>query len=252
MGMDPVTMMAGASLLSGVIGADSASSAADTQANAANNATALQKSMFDTTSGYEAPFRQGGTDALARLSTLLGIGGDSSQQGYGSLMKPFGMSDFQMDPGIQFQQKYGQQALQNSQAAKDGVLSGGAMKDLIGFNQGMAGTGYQSAFDRYMANKGFAYDSLMKEANLGQSAASNTANTGANYASGMSNTIVGAGQASAAGQIGVANALSGGINNASQMYFLRSLMGSGSGGGGGGGVGGAGMPLSGDPMSYTA
>lgn len=229
MGMDPITLLAGGSLISGLLGADAASSAADTQANAANNATALQKQMFDTTSGYEAPFRQGGQDALAKLSSLLGVGGDSSAEGYGSLLKPFGASDFQLDPGIKFQTQQGNLALQNSQAAKDGVLSGAALKDLIGFNQGMAGTGYQSAFDRYMANKGFTYDALFKPANLGQAAASNTANTGANYAQGIANTTVGAGQAQAAGQVGVANALSGGLSGGANSYFLSSLLKNGGG-----------------------
>jgi hypothetical protein len=87
---------------------------------------------------------------------------------YGSLLKPFGMDDFHLDPGIQFQTQQGNLALQNSQAAKNGTLSGGALKDLIGYNQGMAGTGYQSAFDRYMAGKQFTLSSLMGVAGLGQ------------------------------------------------------------------------------------
>lgn len=332
MGMDPLTLMAGSSLVSGLMGANAASSAADTQAGAADRATQSQRAMFDLTSGYEAPFRNLGTAAGYRLSGLLGIpggGGGASggagggsgapetadqirarlapqfagsgpqtidngagggfqvpgsgsaanptgldaavqaamaQQGggaggtaapgpagsidpndpsFGSLNKSFGLSDFQLDPGIQFQQKYGQQALQNSQAAKTGVLSGGAMKDLMTFNQGLAGTGYQSAYDRYMQNKAFTYGSLKDMMNIGQSAASNTANTGANYASGMANTIVGAGQARAAGDVGVANALSGGIGNAGNAYFLNSLL---SGGGGGGG----GLKSTGDPLQNYA
>lgn len=157
---------------------------------------------------------------------------DPNSADFGSLAKNFSMSDFQLDPGIQFQLQYGNQALQNSQAAKNGVLSGGALKDLMSFNQGLAGTGYQSAYDRYMQNKQFTYGSLKDLMNIGQSAAANTGNTGANFASGMSNTIVGAGQAGAAGTMGVANALSGGLNNAGSMYYLHSLMNQGGGLGG--------------------
>lgn len=148
----------------------------------------------------------------------------SSDPAYGSLLKPFGMDDFQLDPGIQFQLKYGQQALQNSQAAKNGVLSGGALKDLMGFNQDYAGLGYQSAFDRYMTNKKFTLGSLMDMTNMGQAAAGNTVNAAPSFSTGIAGTITGAGNAAAAGTVGAANALSGGIQGAGNSYFLNSLL----------------------------
>lgn len=143
---------------------------------------------------------------------------------FGSLLKPFGTDDFHLDPGIQFQTQQGNQALMNSQAAKNGVLSGGALKDLIGYNQGMAGTGYQSAYDRYMANKSFTLGSLMDMSKMGQAAASGTTSAAPSFASGIAGTIQGAGQASASGTVGAANALSGAATSAGNSYFLNSLI----------------------------
>ena len=155
------------------------------------------------------------------------VGGDPSGgggPGFGSLLKPFDMNDFQMDPGTQFRMKYGQQALQNSQAAQNGVMSGSALKDLIGFNQDYAGLGYQSAFDRYMANKSFTLGSLNDLANRGQAAAGNTVNSAGQFSSGIANTITGAGNAAAAGTVGSANALSGAVTGAGNSYMLSSLL----------------------------
>lgn len=182
------------------------------------------------------PQAGGAPAAFGPLGAPLAAGADpgapGAGQSFGSLLKPFGMEDFQLDPGIQFQMKQGQQALQSSQAAKDGVMSGAALKSLIGFNQGMAGTGYQSAFDRYMANKSFTLGSLSDTANRGQAAAGNTVNAAPAFSSGIAGTIQGAGNASAAGTVGAANAISGGISNASTPFLLRNLISSNGGGGG--------------------
>lgn len=282
------------------MGSDAASSAADAQVQASQQATAAQRAMFDKTVELNAPFRQSGVDAMAKLNQLLGIGGtpggtaagpsmtyeqarakllpqfskpgmqyvddfingngywsgggpdtvdedglsaaikaamaptgggvDSSASDYGSLLKPFGMDDFQLDPGIQFQMQQGNLALTNSAAAKNGVLSGAALKDFIGYNQGMAGTGYQSAFDRYMAGKNFTLGSLMGMTSLGQNAASNTGNNAAAFSNGIAGSMMGAGNAQAAGMIGSANAMAGGLGGAANSYFLSSLLNKGSGG----------------------
>lgn len=216
---EPTTILAGSALASGLLGASATSDAADTSAAASDRATASQRAMFDKVVDLESPFRQFGLDSGQKLSSLLGLNGGS-----GDLLHSFGAQDFQMDPGYQYQLKYGQQALQNSQAAKDGVLSGGALKGLIGFNQDYAGQAYQSAFDRYNANRKFTLGSLLDMTNLGQSAASNTAQTGPGFSSGIAQSITGAGQARAAGSVGVANALSGGLGGASNAYFLSSLL----------------------------
>lgn len=285
-----------------VISSQGAKSAANTQAGAANAATASQRAMFDKTVQNNAPFQQAGVGATSKLSGLLGIGtpgkvdangnsiaaadpitqayhdflgrdpeaggygawserlangesadllrsqiaqsaeaqqphaawqappdaaGTRADPSFGSLLKPFSMDDFHLDPGIQFQTQQGNLALTNSAAAKNGVLSGGALKDFIGYNQGMAGTGYQSAYDRYMQSKQFTLGSLMGVAGMGQTAASNGSTGGSAYAQGIAGTMTGAGNAGAAGQIGSANAMTGGINGAANSYTLSRLLNNG-------------------------
>lgn len=143
---------------------------------------------------------------------------------YGSLLHNFGTADFQEDPGIQFQTQQGNLALQNSQAAKDGVLSGAALKDLIGYNSGMAATGYQSAYDRYVTNQSNTYQRLMGLTGVGQAAASNASSNAGAASGAMANTITGAGNAQASGIVGSANALSGGLTGAGNSYLLSSLL----------------------------
>lgn len=68
----------GASVLGGVIAADAAGDAADLQADASASERALQKSMFDQTRADQAPYRDVGYSALARLQTLLGLSPDTT------------------------------------------------------------------------------------------------------------------------------------------------------------------------------
>lgn len=188
----------------------------------------VAKDPYFSTHPFEH-YQQYGQNENRAFTPVAGTG--SASPDFGSLTKPFSMSDFQLDPGIQFQTQQGNLALTNSMAAKDGVLSGGALKALIGYNQGMAGTGYQSAFDRYMAGKNFTLGSLMDLSKTGQAAASGVTSAAPSFSSGISNTITGAGNASAAGTVGAANAISGGITGAGNGIFLNSLLKNGGGGG---------------------
>jgi hypothetical protein len=63
-----------------VIGAVGANSAASTQADASQAATNAQQQMFNQTVSNEAPFRQGGQQALSTLDYLLGIGPNPNAQ----------------------------------------------------------------------------------------------------------------------------------------------------------------------------
>lgn len=61
---DPTTILAGANIVGGLLGADAAQSAADTQANAANRASDTQLQMFNTINQQNAPYREAGYTAL--------------------------------------------------------------------------------------------------------------------------------------------------------------------------------------------
>ena len=208
---------AAGSLVSAEVSSNAAQSAADTQAGAAQNTAAMQQRMYDQNQSNLKPYNEQGQTSL---STLTGKMAD------GSLGGQFTGADYlaNKDPGYKFQLDQGNQALQNSQAAGDGVMSGSAMKGLIDYNQGRAATGYQSAYQRWLTSQQNTYGQLSGVASLGENAAAQAGNTGANYANSIGNTIMGGANASAAGQIGSANAISGGINNAGNYFMLNQMM----------------------------
>jgi hypothetical protein len=209
--------VAGATLGGALISSNAAKSAANTQANAANTATAAQQAMYGQTLANLQPYMAGGNTALSTLN---------SKEANGSLGGSFTPADYlsNQDPGYAFQLGQGQQALQNSQAAKDGVLSGSALKGLIQYNQGVASTGYQNAYDRWLSSQKNTLSTLMGPATLGENAAAGAGTAGANYAGGISSTTQAAGNATAAGTVGSANAISNGLSNGSGYLYLNSLL----------------------------
>jgi hypothetical protein len=122
-------------------------------------------------------------------------------------MRDFGMSDFNADPGYQFRQDEGQKALERSAAARGGLLSGRAAKDTMRFSQGLASQEYGNAFNRFQTNRANKLNPLQSIAGVGQSAAGTIGNFTSN-----------AGDATAAGQMGRANTLAGGIGRGWSMY----------------------------------
>jgi hypothetical protein len=232
-------------LASSAIGASAAGNAADKQSQAALNAQNISQSQFNTINSQEQPFLQAGTGAQSQLNYLLGIGGspgDSSSGvqggavpagGYGSLAAPFTADTFkQYSPAYQFQLSQGQQGVLGGDSSGQGALSGAALKDLTSFNQGLAGTSFNNAFNQYQTQQQNIYGRLSDIANRGQSAASQTAQSGTALAGQAAQSATNIGSAQAGGIIGAGNAWSGG---ASSLGGLLAAYGGGGGGGGGGG-----------------
>lgn len=69
---------AGIAAAGAIYSADASKSAANTQANAAGNSTALQMAMLNKTQGNLAPWLNSGTMSLAQLSRLAGLPGYSA------------------------------------------------------------------------------------------------------------------------------------------------------------------------------
>lgn len=366
---DPVSILSIAvPAVTGMMGADAAESAADTQAQSAREAAKLQKEMFDKQIELQEPFRQGGLAAQNRLMTLLGLGGpqrravntstsprggnftpssrmsasgprpmlqpgpdgvysadpealraqllpqftkpqkssymdesrggmveydigstvdedglkaaiqqaqqgqpwqpgmDDAAQGlgdhsdpeYGSLMRDyaepdptlnmrdFSMADFEQDPGYAFRMEQGRQALERGAAAKGGLYSGGAAKELLEYGQGLGSQEYGAAFNRFQTNRANKVNDYTGRYNrfqtnranklnplqsimgAGQSSANQIGNAAANYGTAASNLITGEGNARASGIMGGANAmasgLTGGFNNYQNNRMMERLM----------------------------
>ena len=172
--------------------------------------------MYDQTRADQTPWRDAGTNALAQLTS-------GTSQG-GSLMRPFTMSDYQADPGYSFRLSEGMKGLERSAAARGGLLSGAALKGITRYNQDMGSQEYQNAYNRFNQDQSTQYNRLASMAGLGQTANSVNAAAGQNYATGAGNNMTGAGNATAAGQVGSANAWNNGISQGLSSYANNNMM----------------------------
>lgn len=207
----------GGSLIGGVVSSNASRSAANTQRDAANKATDTQLSMFNTINDQQKPWREAGQSSLADIMKGFGDGGYFTHQ--------FGAADLKSNlaPNYEFMRDQGIGATTNMANAMGG-LGGNSLKAVNDYAQNYASNAYQQAFQNYNAQRTDIFNRLASIAGLGQTAGS-AASTGAPaFASGISNTITGAGNAIAAGTVGQANAVTGGINNAMGWYQLNRIM----------------------------
>jgi len=183
---------------SAILGAASSRSAAKTQAGAADRAAELQREQFERQVELQAPFREAGVRALPELEAA-------------SRYTPFGMDQFTQDPGYGFRLAEGQKALDRQAAARGGLISGGALKAAQRFGQEMGSQEYTNAFNRYQTERQARLNPLQSLAGFGQTSVNQLGQAGQNYATSAGNLMTGAGAAQAAGQVGMANALTGGL-----------------------------------------
>jgi hypothetical protein len=240
-----MTWVATAIVGSAVVGASASKSAAKTQAGAAAQASDVQQRQYEQTREDQAPFRQGGLIAQNRLMTLLGLappeapreGGGSGVAGmvagavrdsmgqpqdsglqidrtspdFGRYARDFGMADFVTDPGYNFRFTEGQKALERNAAARGGLISGGALKAATRFGQDMGSQEFTNAFNRYQINRSNQINPLQGFMSGGQSATNFLGTAGAANAANVGNLMTGGAAAQAAGQVGMANAVTGGL-----------------------------------------
>lgn len=190
---------------------EAANNAAQLQYQSSLNALQLQKDIYDQSRTDQERYRTVGVSALNDLNALSLPGGQ--------LVRPFAMSDYQQDPGYQFRLDQGMNALERSAAARGNLLSGGTLKGLTNYAQGMASQEYGNAANRYNENQSNYYNRLAALAGIGQQAANQGNALGANYASNASEAMYGGANARAAGIVGGANAQNQGISNALSQYY---------------------------------
>lgn len=206
---------------------DAAKQAAQTQQAAQDAALAEMRRQFDIGQGNLQPWLNSGKSALGQLDTLMAPGGELSQK--------FDLSKFQQDPGYNFQLQQGEQGVNRAAAARGGYDSGRTLKELLRYDNGLASQSYGDAYNRYNADQTNRYNRLAGIAGLGQTSANALTQNGANYGNNVANTLTAGGNAQAASQIaqgnarmsgysGVANALSGALNNYQSNALLSQLL----------------------------
>jgi hypothetical protein len=191
--------------------------AADAQVRSAEEASRLQREMFDRQVQLQEPFRQGGLAGQNRLMELLGIGGNAQASDYGRDARDFGMNDFEVDPGYGFRLAEGNKALERSAAARGMVLSGQMFKGAQRFGQDLASQEYQNAFNRFQTNRSSRLNPLMGLAGAGQQATNVLSGAAGQLGQNLGENAMGAGNARASGYVGQANAYTNAINQMNNM-----------------------------------
>lgn len=191
-----------------------AAGAAGTQAAAGEAAIAGQQQMLASQQALEAPYQQGGLQALQQLLTGIAPGGQFTQQ--------FSMAE---SPAQQFATKEALAAMQNQMSVGGQGLSTNA---IVGAGKTAANIGSQfeqQAYNQWLASQQQQFGQLQNIAGIGQAAASGQAANIGQAGANIANLQTGIGNVQAAGQIGQANAIGGAIGNVSQYLMLQNMLG---------------------------
>jgi len=208
--------------------------AAEIQREIANATIAEQRRQFNRTEQLQKPWYEAGRNALTQLVPLV------------SNYTPFGMEQFEADPGYSFRMDEGMKALERSAAARGGLLSGGMMKGIQRFGQGLASDEYTNAFNRYQTERAAQINPLQSLAGVGQTTAqqigqagqtmannigqtnqamgSNLGNIYTSTAGNIANNAMSAADARASGYMGQANALNSALNTGVNYYQNMQMM----------------------------
>lgn len=207
--------VAGATLVSGTMGANAARDAAAQQAGAADRAAQVQWDIFNKQNEQQAPYREAGYSALKDIA---------GAKDY--LTHQYGPEDFSatLDPSYAWRLKQGQLATENALNRAGGLVGGNALTGLQDYTQGLASTEYGNAFNRYQTQRANIYNTLASIAGLGQTSLGQTTNAGTAAAGNIGQALIGAGTAQAAGTVGAANALGGALQGVGNTYMLSQLL----------------------------
>jgi hypothetical protein len=160
----------GGAALTASMQAKASKEAAKTQAASADEATQLQREMWEQQRADLGPWREAGQWALPQLQQMIRQGPGApfrAPAGLDPRQYQFNAAPFRFtpptaaslanDPGYQFRLQTGQRALEGSAAARGGLLSGGAMRGLTEFGQQLGSQEYQQAYGRALGENQLGY-----------------------------------------------------------------------------------------------
>ncbi len=238
---------AGTSLFSGIFGASKAQQAAQAQVAQEQKALEFQQSVYADQKANQQPFIGAGQDSIGRLMEAFkaGIYGPGSIADF----KAPTLDEARSTPGYQFTQQQGELGIERGAAAAGGAFTGGTLKALANYDTGLADSTYSNVFNRALSTyqsqlqgQQQSYGQLLGVAGLGESAAAGLNANGTAMANTIGNTFGNIGNSQAAGIVGSANSLIGGISGAASSaglpFYLQSLKASQGGGNGSGGPSG--------------
>lgn len=145
------------------------------QDRAFRESMAEQRRQFDTIQSNQQPWRQAGVNALEQLQGLANYDPTPTAE---SVMA---------EPGYQFGLTQGRDILEGSAAARGGLYSGNALRELTRFGGDYATTRFNDAFNRQQTAFGNRWGRLAGLAGIGQSATQQVNAAGQNFANAATN-----------------------------------------------------------------
>jgi hypothetical protein len=202
---------AGASMYGASKASDAQKDAAAAASQSQREAIAFQRQVYDNqlqnfaaTKGQLTPFINNGIGANNLLATSLGLNGAQPD-----------FTGFFNSPDYKFALKEGVGALDNSAAAKGGLLSGNQLRAVTEYGSGLATQNLNNYLSRI---SGVSSQGLQAGGYLGQIGASlgnsSSANIGAT-SNNLANTQMAQGTADAAGTMGMVKGFNSGLNSLS-------------------------------------
>ena len=203
------------SAVGGVASAIGSSSAAHAQTKAAQQAAQLSAQQQAQIRSDLMPYQTAGIAGQNQLTAQMG-----------SLTAPFSMTQANLEqtPGYQFNLTQGLKAVNNQMGARGLLNSGAAMKGAASYATGLADSTYMDQFNMDQTQKQNTYNKLMGQAQLGENAAAQTGAYGTQSAANQAQSIIGAGNAQAAGAMGIANGIGGIGSNIANFAFANQLL----------------------------
>ena len=155
--------------------------AAEAQISAANQATNLEREMWQQGREDMKPWLTQGQKSLSQLGALTQPGGE--------LMRRWSQSDLGQDAGYQFRLGEGERGINRAMAARGMAVSGPAMRELARLNQGMASEEAMNAFNRQQSQNQNIFNMLSSLANTGQVTGNQLAAAGSQYAGNVASNL---------------------------------------------------------------
>jgi hypothetical protein len=208
---NPVAGIVGGAVGSALIGGSAAKKAAKTQAKAADRAAQLQQDQFERQIELQRPLREAGERALPKLEAA-------------SEYTPFAQTPFQYGPDYAFRLAEGEKALNRQAAARNGLISGGALRAATRYGQDMASQEYMNAFNRFQTERQARLGPLQSLVGVGQSAVNQLGQAGQQYATNAGEALTSGAAARASGYVGQANALTGALGTGLNFYQNQQYM----------------------------
>lgn len=223
---------AGSSLLGGLFG----SSASSQYQKSLKQAQDYLKGQEQQGLQNYSPYLNAGGGATATLGSLLGTPGQGLLQNWTGQFTAPTAAEAEATPGYQFQLQQGEDAIQNSAAAKGSLLSGRTLADLNNYAQGTASTNYQNTFNNSLTQYQSAYNTFLNNQNNQYSRLMGLSGEGLSAAGGAGSLISGVGgdiaslygaqgAAGAGGTLALGQGIGGAASTLGNIPLLSNLIG---------------------------